>query len=236
MSNPFDKLPLDVIHYKILPLLQYESRIALNMTVLKPYERKGTPLADNTNMKFRLIQAITHVRRLLCSVESETRIDNRIKTIIEMVSALRKHIVLFEHMSNFRTICLHKLRTFSSPTEYENLEADPILKNTLLTETTSLLYDIENNYPFKYNISEVIPGKTSFINGASPHHVVISENSTYDVSLFPTYQGSNNDDENRSYDSDVDYEDYYNDDEVQNYYNDGEEQDYYSDDEVGYFD
>lgn len=239
MCNPFDILPIDIIHYEILPLLDYESRITLNM-LLKPSERKGTPFTKDTAIKFRLVQAFPHIQRLINNFWGLAT-DDRIKTLFEIISALRKHIVLLEHNEKFRHVCLDKFRTFANPTYYEdlNLIVDPILKNQLMTEVTSFLQDIEKNYPFKYDVSGTI-----FINGAGPHHIV--DNSTYLNTLRP-WGGLNNiieryynnvliNDEEQDYYNDIEEQNYYNDDEEHDYYSDDEEQDYYSDDEAGYLD
>jgi len=46
-----------------------------------------------------------------------------------------------------------------------------MIKNKLITESTSFLYDIENKYPFKYNI-KCVSGLVSFIDGLCPPHIV----------------------------------------------------------------
>jgi hypothetical protein len=43
MNNIFNKIPLDIIRYEIIPKLTYEERTSLNLS-LAPEDRKGYPL------------------------------------------------------------------------------------------------------------------------------------------------------------------------------------------------
>jgi hypothetical protein len=172
MSSLSDKLPIDVIHYVILPFLanDYDTRDALNM-VLAPHERKGTPFAKDATIKFRLIQAYPYIQRGIRFADIEKNLDIRANAIIELISILRKYSVILEYSENFRKTCIKKFSSFVEPTYYENLNVDPMIKNKLITESTSFLYDIENKYPFKYNI-KCVSGLVSFIDGLGPPHIV----------------------------------------------------------------
>jgi hypothetical protein len=175
MPNLFDKLPLDVIHYVILPFNDYDTRNALNM-VLAPHERKSTPLAKDATIKFRLIQAYPWFQRGVTCFDNEKNADIRTKAIIEFIDILRKYSVILEYNKTYRNACINKFRSFVNLSTYKNMVIDPIIKNKLITEATSFLHDIENKYSYKYNV-QGITGNICFINGVRPHHIV--DNSIY---------------------------------------------------------
>ena len=153
----FDCLPGDVLQFCIIPFLDWEDRIHLNML---------TPPGDRTPPKKipkdRIIahQLYVSSKEMIAKVHKANNHKRasqvtKTNTLLQCLHVLNKerNTVLYQYSSNFRTLMANKLTEFSDPrslriiTRVKQREEIKILINELLEKMAShpLIYEIGSN-------------------------------------------------------------------------------------------
>lgn len=119
-----DSIPLDIIHYKLFPLLDHSSRIEMNR-LLPPCERKPTRLKKEVIDEFTALYSRAMIQRLINTMASSTQ--------KEFLKACREfndiHLRSLRHFSSFQRKFLRHLTAVSGRLNQRVLNPPALLED-----------------------------------------------------------------------------------------------------------
>lgn len=156
MPSKFDELPLDVIHYEILPFLSddYFARIGIN-SMLLPIERTSTPLRKNAAIELEMSLTL-HKFSIVLAADSSTP-STRGEQLMAAFNLTINNPLFLKYNRKFRDIITEKGETYADPNfqDYGLVSEDE--KAQLVVKSNKILEVLEKNL----YVCDVSP---SFIN------------------------------------------------------------------------
>ena len=123
----FDILPLeDIIHETIMPMLDYESRIALNQC-FAPNERYRTRFSQDEIIRHELYVVSSLIKSKMTNIDTVYNMDTgttftirmrkkaqRVFKILQLLEEKRA-VLMMQHLPSFRKVIIDKLTILSDP-------------------------------------------------------------------------------------------------------------------------
>lgn len=147
MRTSICHVPQDVISIEIIPYLDYNSRISMNL-VLPFEERVYKPLRKHTLLAFSIKLSSCIIKKLLIKIEETKNIRYRSTLLLKLWRTLPKHPHLFQYSIAIRTIMKAKIIEL---TDSENPDIASYSYYTLRTLRTlcNEMYDLmETRYSY----------------------------------------------------------------------------------------
>ena len=149
----FDSIPLeDVIHETIMPMLDYESRIALNRCFL-PNERYITRFSKNEIICHELCIISDFLKYKLDKIENVTgqtrklRVKKKSQLMIKLLHCFEqgnRSLLIMNYYPNFHKIVVRKLTNLSNPNSNELSHASRYFRQKINDHARRLLPHIQN--------------------------------------------------------------------------------------------
>ena len=176
MPSKFDKLPLDVIKYEILPFVEndYFARMGIN-SMLQTAERISTPLRKNAVAELDMAFTIMTYKKkkgLYAKGELLKTSAQRLERLIAIFDFNINDVNFLKYDKNFRRAIKAKAEHYANPNinEYELVSEDE--KANLILKATQILEVLAKN-PYLYEAySSVINDKWTPIDGAKSRIIV----------------------------------------------------------------
>ena len=152
----FDLLPLeDVIHETIMPMLDYDSRIALNMC-FHPSERYTLRFKQKDIISHELYMIANHIKIEVLAIANvsvpsyKQRIQKKAKLLVKLLHSLdsdKRYVLALKHFPKFHTTVIHKIQTLCNAESLEIRAASPYFKRKITTLSRNLLPKIKTIVP-----------------------------------------------------------------------------------------
>ena len=177
MINLFDKLPLDVIKYEIIPYIanDYFGRMGINF-LLPPIDRQSNPLRHGAVTELGISLSVVRLSRLIINATNAQDQQNRAEEISETFKYLIINPLLLQHNMSFRNTALAKALTFADPDCNQYTVLPEANKANLVTKSCQLLaFAATKPYLYHSGCAITKDSKWSPVEGAGSHVVVNNE-------------------------------------------------------------
>jgi hypothetical protein len=138
----FDILPLeDIIHETLMPMLDYESRIALNRC-LAPDERYISRFSKDEILRHELYTITAILKYKLNKIEQNTGLRKQSQLVVQMLQYFEpksRKLLILQHYPSFRRVVIQKLKCFSDPNSDDLNHATRYFRQKIRDLATKLL-------------------------------------------------------------------------------------------------
>jgi hypothetical protein len=177
MVNLFDRLPMDVIKYEIIPYIanDYFARMGINF-LLPPVDRQRAPLRQSASLELGMSLCVVKLNRLVANATNAADPLSKAEYIAETFSYLLKNPLILQHNMTFRNTAIAKAVTFADP-DCNQLEVLPEANKANLVDKSCQLLTFAASTPYLYHCTSALSkdSKWSPIEGAGRHVVVDNE-------------------------------------------------------------
>jgi hypothetical protein len=175
MPSKFDKLPLDVIKYEILPFVKndYFARMGIN-SMLQPVERTSTPLRKNAAAELDMALTMMNYKKKGLYAEGGLLKTSaqRLGRLIAIFNFNIYDLHFIKYNKNFRGVITEKAEHYANPNinEYEFVSEDE--KANLILNAAQMLEVLSKNPYVCEAYTSVINDKWTPIDGVKPRIIV----------------------------------------------------------------
>ena len=166
----FDILPLeDIIHETIMPMLDYESRIALNRC-LAPRERYIHRFSADEIVRHELHVITNFLKQKLDNIDNVTgptrtlRIRKKSQLLLKFICYFEpgnRNVLIMRHYPSFHKIVVQKLTSLSDPQSDDIRHASRYFRRKIVERAKTLI-------PY---IQTIVPAPIPIRNHLTPIHV-----------------------------------------------------------------
>jgi len=153
----FDLLPLeDVIHETIMPMLDYDSRIALNRC-FRPSERYNLQFSQKDIIGHELYVVCNLIKNQVIAISQvsvpsyKRRIQRQAKLIVKLLHSIdseRRYSFALKYIPKFLEAVTNKIQALCDPESLELRAASPYFKRKITTLSRNLLPKLQTIVPY----------------------------------------------------------------------------------------
>jgi hypothetical protein len=177
MVNLFDRLPMDVIKYEIIPYIanDYFARVGIN-SLLPPVDRQSTPLRRGAALELGMSLSVVKLNRLVAKATNTEGPPSKAELIGETFAYLLTNPLILQHNLTFRNTALAKAATFADPDCSQYYLLPEATKANLIDKSCELIV-LAACKPYLYHCNSALSkdSRWSPVEGGGRHIVVDNE-------------------------------------------------------------